>query len=162
MLAPQRRRALVALALSLPLGTVACSTSSASDAGGAGTGEAGAVEAGAVEAGVVDDPNRKQYPCPNGSPGSRADYSPAVCSPQKTETFYTCPQNAPASVCFVVFTYACGLPPGTGPLAGDAGDAGAYDCAALCPQQPGPCSVAPVGDGGPVVRVRCGSSVCGA
>lgn len=87
-----------------------------------------------------------------------------MCAPQKTETYYTCPNNAPASVCFVAFTYACGLPPGSGPFAADAGDAGqpTYNCAALCPELPFDCSVEQADDGGTVMVVRCGGQVCGA
>lgn len=111
------------------------------------------------------------YGCPNGQP--KAPVDPKVCTAQKVSTFYNCPVSQPPSVCNVTFVYACGLPAGTGPfpIASDAGldasdDAQApkpqYDCAALCPDVRGPCSVSPPADGGPEVTVFCGSSVCGA
>lgn len=116
-----------------------------------------------------------QFGCPNGPPSA---VDPAVCTAQKVSTTYNCPVEGPPSVCNVTFAYACGLPSGTGPfpVTSDAGldatvdasgeDAAApelrYDCVALCPGVPGPCSVSPPTDGGTQVNVLCGASVCGA
>lgn len=110
---------------------------------------------------------------------------PAVCTPQLTGVGCNSPfdQRQPKTICGESFTYACGLPAGTGPFAPDAGpsddagdgavadaepgaieDAGppAYDCATLCKDATHKTCTVSHADSGPSVTVLCAALACGA